>query len=114
MKLVLADVERRGEPADAALRGTGWFAAAVPLGGFGRAARGGRPGAAALAAAKCWAVGAPVRVHGSWSRLSASERARAAVSRHSLRIVMWPCQSGGPLAARSASRVCRPHGVSFP
>ena len=41
----------------------GWFAAAVPLGGFGREARGGRAGAAALAAAKCWAVGVPVRRH---------------------------------------------------
>ena len=41
----------------------GWFLAAAPLGGFGREARGGRAGAAALAAAKCWAVGVPVRMH---------------------------------------------------
>ncbi|KAK9838317.1 hypothetical protein WJX81_004248 [Elliptochloris bilobata] len=40
----------------------GWFAAAVPLGGFGRAACGERAGEAALAAAKCWAVGVPAGI----------------------------------------------------
>jgi hypothetical protein len=37
----------------------GWFAAAPALGGYGRAAQGGDAGAAALAAAKAWAVAAP-------------------------------------------------------
>lgn len=38
----------------------GWAAAAPFLGGYGKAAQGGDVKAAALTAAKCWAVGAPI------------------------------------------------------
>lgn len=37
----------------------GWFASAALLGGYGKAAQGGSAGAAAGAAAKCWALGIP-------------------------------------------------------
>ena len=40
----------------------GWFGAASLLGGFGKAAQGGRVGPAALAALKAWAVGVPVNL----------------------------------------------------
>ncbi|GBF94799.1 hypothetical protein Rsub_07971 [Raphidocelis subcapitata] len=54
-----------GEPLAGALETAapfliGWFAAAPFLGGYGRDARGGAAGPAAAAAAKCWAVGAPL------------------------------------------------------
>lgn len=39
---------------------TGWFVAAALLDGYGRAARGGAVGPAAAAAAKVWALGAPL------------------------------------------------------
>jgi hypothetical protein len=39
---------------------TAWFIAAPLLGGYGRDARGGATGAAALAAAKVWALAAPL------------------------------------------------------
>lgn len=39
---------------------SGWFAAAPLLGGYGKDARGGAVGPAALAAAKCWAAGMPL------------------------------------------------------
>lgn len=38
----------------------GWFATAPFLGGYGKEARGGAAGPAALTAAKCWAAGAPL------------------------------------------------------
>jgi hypothetical protein len=41
-------------------RAPGWFAAAPLLGGYGKEARGGAVGPAAVAAAKVWALGAPL------------------------------------------------------
>jgi hypothetical protein len=38
----------------------GWFGAAALLGGYGKAAVGGRTAPAALLAAKCWALAFPV------------------------------------------------------